>query len=68
MAQLLLQARTRAADIIAISRGIVVKAMAILGIPILFGIDIIWIAPLVAEFITLILAIWLSKKTKLEYK
>ena len=45
-----------------------VKAMAILGIPMLFGADTIWIAPLVAEFITLILAIWLSKKTKLEYK
>lgn len=60
--------RTGAADIIAISRGIVAKAVAILGIPMLFGADTIWIAPLVAEFITLILAIWLSKKTKLEYK
>lgn len=60
--------RTGAADIIAISRGIVVKAMAILGIPMLCGVDAIWVAPLVAELITLILAIWLSKTTKFVYQ
>ena len=60
--------RTGAADIIAISRGIVVKAMAILGIPMLFGVNAIWIAPLVAELITLVLAIWLGKTTRLVYR
>ncbi len=53
--------RTGAADIIAISRGVVVKAIAIFIIPSLFGVDAIWIAPFVAEVITLVLAILLSK-------
>lgn len=53
--------RTGAADIIAISRGVVVKAIAIFVIPSLFGVDAIWIAPFVAEVITLVLAILLSK-------
>ena len=60
--------RTGAADMIAINRGIVVKALAIFVIPMLFGVNAIWIAPLVAEIITLLLAIWLSKKTKLVYQ
>ena len=53
--------QTGAADIIAISRGVVVKALAIFMIPSLFGVDAIWIAPFVAEVITLVLAILLSK-------
>ena len=60
--------RTGAADMIAISRGIVVKALAIFVIPTFCGVDAIWIAPLVAEIITLVLAIWLSKTTKLVYQ
>lgn len=60
--------RTEAADMIAISRGIVVKALAIFVIPMLFGVNAIWIAPLVAEIITLVLAIWLNKITPLIYK
>jgi MATE efflux len=60
--------RTGTADMIAISRGIVVKALAIFSIPMLFGVNAIWIAPFIAEIITLILAIWLSKTTKLVYQ
>ncbi len=60
--------RTGAADMIAISRGIVVKALAIFVIPMLFDVNAIWIAPLVAEIITLILAILLNKTTPLIYK
>lgn len=60
--------RTGAADMIAISRGIVVKALAIFAIPMLFGVNAIWVAPLVAEIVTLILAIWLNKTTPLIYK
>lgn len=60
--------RTETADMIAISRGIVVKALAIFVIPMLFGVNAIWIAPLVAEIITLVLAIWLNKITPLIYK
>lgn len=57
--------RTGAADAIAISRGIVVKSLAIFCIPILFGSGAIWIAPFVAEMITLVLAVVLSKTSKL---
>ena len=60
--------RTGAANMIAISRGIAVKAIAVFVIPMLFGVNAIWIAPLVAEIITLALAIWLSKTTKLVYQ
>lgn len=57
--------RTGTADIIAISRGIVVKALSIICIPILFGSNAIWIAPFVAETVTLVLAVVLSKTGKL---
>ena len=60
--------RTGAADMIAISRGIVVKAIAIFVIPMLFGVNAIWIAPLIAEIITLVLAIWLGKRNLLIYQ
>ncbi|MFQ9798568.1 MAG: MATE family efflux transporter [Clostridia bacterium] len=60
--------RTGVADVIAISRGIIVKALAIFCIPILFGSNAIWIAPFVAETITLVLAVVLSKTSKLAYQ
>lgn len=60
--------RTGSANAIAISRGIVLKALAIFCIPILFGSDAVWIAPFVAEILTLILAIGLCKTTKLIYQ
>lgn len=60
--------RTGAADAIAISRGIVMKALAIFCIPTLFGSGAIWIAPFIAEMITLLLAVVLSKTSKLVYQ
>ncbi len=60
--------RTKQSDIIAICRGIVVKAAAIFCIPIILGSNTIWAAPLVAEMITLAIAIILTKKTKLIYQ
>lgn len=60
--------RTGTADMIAISRGIVIKALAIFVIPMLFGVNTIWLAPFVAETITLILAFLLSKTAKLVYQ
>lgn len=53
--------RTGAANAIAVSRGIIVKSLAIFCIPVLFGSDTIWIAPFVAEMVTLMLAIGLNK-------
>ena len=53
--------RTEAANVIAISRGIAVKALSIFCIPILFGSDAIWIAPFAAETATLVLASILGK-------
>ncbi|MBO5488160.1 MAG: MATE family efflux transporter [Eubacterium sp.] len=60
--------RTGAANIIAISRGIVVKALAIFCIPVLFGSNTIWIAPFIAEALTLVLAVVLCKTNKLVYQ
>ena len=60
--------RTGAADLIAVSRGIVTKALSIFCIPILLGSSSIWIAPLAAELITLVLAVRLSKATPLIYR
>ena len=59
---------TKQSDIIAICRGIVIKAIAIFSIPIISGNTVIWTAPLVAETLTLILAVFLVKNTKLIYK
>lgn len=56
--------RTGEANVIATSRGIVVKALSIFCIPMLFGGNAIWIAPFVAETVTLVLAIVLSKTSK----
>lgn len=60
--------RTGAADVIAISRGIVVKALAIFCIPAIFGSNAIWMAPFAAETLTLVLAIRLNKTTDLVYQ
>lgn len=60
--------RTGAADAIAISRGIVVKALAIFCTPTFFGSSAIWIAPFVAEMVTFVLAIVLSETSKLVYQ
>lgn len=60
--------RTGVSNVIAISRGIVLKALAIFFIPLIAGTDAIWIAPFVAEIITLIIAIVLKKTAKLVYR
>ena len=60
--------RTGAANIIAVSRGIVAKALAIFCIPMFFGSDAIWIAPFAAEIVTLVLAIRLCEATKSDYQ
>ncbi len=60
--------RTKQSDIIAICRGIVIKAIAIFCIPVIFGNNTIWAAPLVAEMITFAIAVILTKKTKLVYQ
>lgn len=60
--------RTAQANTIAICRGIVIKAITIFCIPILFSSNAIWIAPFIAEIFTLIIAIILTKTTKLVYK
>lgn len=60
--------RTRQSDIIAICRGIVIKAIAIFCIPILLGTKTIWSAPFVAEMITFAIAVVLTRKTKLIYQ
>ena len=57
--------RTGAANAIAISRGIVIKALAVFLLPALFGIGTVWFAPLAAEVITLFIAVFLNKTAKL---
>jgi Na+-driven multidrug efflux pump len=49
--------RTKQSDIIAICRGIAVKAIAIFRIPVILGSKMIWSAPLAAESITLSIAV-----------
>lgn len=58
--------RTGAADVIAISRGIVLKALAIFSIPVIFGSNAVWMAPFAAEILTLVLAVRLNKTTEIE--
>lgn len=53
--------KTGAASAIAVSRGILLKALAIFCIPLLFGSEMIWISPFAAEMITLLFAIVLSR-------
>ena len=59
--------RTAQADGIALSRGVVVKALSIFVLPALLGSGAVWAAPLVAEVLTLILAVGLEQHTKLVY-
>lgn len=60
--------RTKQSDIIAICRGIVVKAIAIFCIPVIWGVKAIWAAPFAAEMITFAIAVVLTRKTKLIYQ
>lgn len=60
--------RTAQANAIAVCRGIVVKSAAIFCMPVLFGVNFIWLAPFIAEALTFILAIILSKTTTLTYQ
>lgn len=60
--------RTGGANVIAISRGIVVKSLAIFLMPSLLGTEAIWLAPLTAEMVTLILALFLNHKLKIAYQ
>ena len=57
--------RTLQADAISLSRGVVLKAAAIFCIPVLLGIDVIWLAPFAAALLTLVLALALSRACKL---
>lgn len=53
-----------AADVIAVSRGIVVKALMIFCLPVVFGMEAVWLAPLVTELVTLAAAVVLSRESK----
>ena len=57
--------RTLQADAISLSRGVVLKAAAIFCLPVLLGGDTIWLAPLAAEMLTLLLARMLFKASNL---
>ena len=57
--------RTLQADAISLSRGVALKAAAIFCIPVLLGIDVIWLAPFAAELLTLVLALALTRACKL---
>ena len=57
--------RTLQADAVSFSRGVVLKAAAIFCLPVLLGGDAIWLAPLAAEMLTLLLARMLSKTSNL---
>lgn len=58
--------RTFQANLISMSRGVVLKAIAIFAVPMLFGQSVIWLSPLVAELITAGMAgvIWLLECRK----
>lgn len=60
--------RTGAPNVIAVSRGIVLKASAIFLLPQIAGTNAIWIAPFAAEVITLIIAVVLRKTSRLVYQ
>lgn len=55
--------QTIKSDIIAICRGIVVKALSIFIIPLIMGTDYIWFPVVIAEIITLMICIFLNAKT-----
>ena len=60
--------RAKQAGGIAMCRGIVIKAAAIFCQPPLFGSGSIWLAPFAAEILTLMLALLLSRVSKLVYQ
>lgn len=60
--------RTGSADAIALSRGILVKALMIFCLPLAFGIESIWLAPFVTEVVTLAAAVLLRGTSKLVYR
>lgn len=60
--------RTGTANVIAVSRGIAVKAVMIFCLPLAFGTKVIWIAPFVTEVITLAAAVVLGRTSKLVYR
>ena len=60
--------RSGTANAIAVSRGIAIKALMILSLPLIFGTEAIWFAPFPAEIVTLAAAIVLSKTSKLIYQ
>ncbi len=59
--------RTKAAAHIAVSRGVVVKALAICCFPLFSGSNAIWLAPFAAELITLAYAVRLKRSAGLRY-
>ena len=60
--------RTGTADAIAVSRGIVLKALLIFCLPPAFGTEAIWLAPFVTEIVTLCVAVVLRKTSRLVYR
>ena len=60
--------RTGPADAIALSRGILVKALMIFCLPLVFGIETIWLAPFVTEVVTLAAAVLLRRTSRLVYR
>lgn len=60
--------RTGAANAVAVSRGVVVKALMIFCLSLIFGTEAIWIAPFVTEVLTLAVAIVLGRTSKLIYR
>lgn len=57
--------RTGTASAIAVSRGIVLKALMIFCLPLIFGAESIWLAPLVTEVVTLIATAVLGRMKRL---
>ena len=53
--------QTLKSDVIALSRGIVLKSLAIFLIPTLLGSGFLWYPPVVAEILTLLLCLLLRK-------
>lgn len=59
--------RTGTANAIAVSRGIVVKALMIFCLPLMFGTEAIWVAPFVTELVTLAAAAVLGRGKRPDY-
>lgn len=59
--------RTIQADMIAISRGMVVKALCICLTPVILGAGAVWTAAVISEIITLVIALVLWKSVKLTW-